>query len=248
MKPYFENDDIKIYQGDCREILPEIKDIGLTLTSPPYNAAKEYGKCEDNLSIDDYWKFTKEWMGACRSSSVQGGWIAANIPFWSGSRPKIFMPNKFIELMEEVEYEFKDWITWVKGSLEAPVTNTTGWGNYPTTMSLRAGAEPILIGRNGWSDPTDKDITWKEWAKWSVSVWSMPCSHNKEHPATFPIDLPTRIIKLYAAPADVILDPFMGTGTTIDAAYRLGRKAIGIELEERFCEIAAKTLSQLRLF
>lgn len=248
MKPYFENGDIKIYHGDCREVLSSIEDVSLVITSPPYNAGKDYGECQDALELEEYWNFTRDWIKACQKASAPGAWIAANIPFWSGSRPKNFMPNRFIDILGEAGYDFKDWLTWIKGSLEAPVASGTGWGNYPTTLSLRGGAEPVLLARSGWSTPSAKDVTWTEWVKWSVSVWVIPCSSQRHHPATFPVELPSRLMKLYAAPTELIVDPFMGSGTTLKAAHELGRRAIGIELEESFCEMAAKSLSQLKLF
>ena len=77
-----------------------------------------------------------------------------------------------------------------------------------------------------------------------TSVWRIPPSSNDGVPCSFPLELPLRCIALATDPDDLVLDPYMGSGTTLRAAKDLGRLAIGIEIEERYCEIAAKKLSQ----
>lgn len=88
--------------------------------------------------------------------------------------------------------------------------------------------------------------SWK-WNQASVglgTIWRIPKEQNKPHPVAFPVQIPSRCISAATDVGDTILDPFMGSGTTLRAAKDLGRKAIGIELEERYCEIAAKRLGQ----
>lgn len=76
------------------------------------------------------------------------------------------------------------------------------------------------------------------------TVWQIPCEQNKEHPVAFPLEIPARCIAAASNPGDTVLDPFCGSGTTLRAAKDLGRRAIGIELDEKWCELAARCLRQ----
>ena len=93
-------------------------------------------------------------------------------------------------------------------------------------------------------------LTGDEWTEWgSRQVWEIgSVRKNDDHPAKFPELLPSRLIRLLSSKSDAVVDPFMGSGTTLAAAETLGRKAIGIEVSERYCELAAKRLSQGVLF
>lgn len=247
MKPYYQDDAVTIYHGDCRKILPtlESETVDLVMTSPPYNAGKDYGIANDRLNLSDYWNIMSEVAHQSYACARPGAFANWNVPMWSGSRPKVFMPHDFISQLGNAQWVFKDWITWVKGSEGGVETGSTGWGNYPTTPAIRSGIEPILIFRKDGGTPRDiDDISWQEWVKFTVGVWHFNGERASDHPAPFPLKLPMRLAKLYSARGELILDPFMGSGTTLRAAKDLGRKAIGIEIEEKYCEIAAKRMSQ----
>ena len=200
MKPYYEQDGITIFHGDCREILPTLGPVDLVLTDPPYG------------------------IGAGREKP-HNGWRDYGIADWDLQRPDV----ETIHLL------------------------------------LRAGREHVIWGGNYFSDYLPPSMQWFIWDKgqrdFSLADCEMAWSSQqraarifdhsraaalmdgKEHPTQKPVALMRWCIGFFPQ-AQTILDPFMGSGTTLRAAKDLGRKAIGIEIEERYCEIAAKRLSQ----
>ena len=117
---------------------------------------------------------------------------------------------------------------------------------------IKNDAESILLFRKGgtYRKPTPGQIAGAhipsdDYREMFRGTWrDVPGASNPDHPATFPLTIPSRLIRMFSFPGDTVLDPFAGTGTTLMAAKALGRKAIGVELEERYCEIAARRLSQ----
>ena len=247
--PYYEDEATTIYHGDSRVILPSLAAAPrLLITSPPYNAGKDYGVYDDAQDLAAYWWLVEDVIAKALAVCHAGAWAAWNVPMWAGSRPSGFMPFEWLTRLQALGWEFKDWITWVKGSSDSPEANSTAWGHFPTTPVMRSASEVILIVRGpGYVSRTIPDIDWPSWAKWTVGVWNMQGVSQNGHPAAFPLALPKRLIRLYSLPGDVVLDPFMGSGTTLRAAKDLGRRAIGIEIEERFCELAANRLRQMVL-
>jgi site-specific DNA-methyltransferase (adenine-specific) len=251
MNPYYEHGGITIYHGDCREI--ELSSIPLVITSPPYNCGRDYLSYDDSQEVKKYWEFTREWMFRIYGSLIIGGKLCLNITWWMSSRPKIDVPRKIKEIAEEIGFLFIDKIIWIKGNDVNANTSGTGWGSYmsPSSPSIRCATEPILVfakekrGR-GLSDKGD--ISKENFYKWTIDSWFIQGEHNRNHPAVFPLEIPKRLIQLYTYPEETVLDPFMGSGTTLRAAKDLGRKAIGIEIEERYCEIAVRRLQQEVLF
>lgn len=241
--PYWSSDNLKIYNTDCLYTLGVIKP-SVIITSPPYNADKDYGG-DDDLDLGAYFDFLSTFIQTAYMAQPKGGWLIINSAMWVGSRPKEFVPSRIIEFCRIAGYDLKDWITWVKGAtLESCETNSTAWGNFPTTPSIRSGIEPVMIFRKGWSEPTAKDMTLEEWTKWTVGVWNIKPVTKSWHPAPFPYTLVYRLVKLYAAEGDLICDPFMGTGTVLKVARDLGRFAIGIESNKTFCDKAIAELQQ----
>jgi site-specific DNA-methyltransferase (adenine-specific) len=253
MKPYFEENGITVYQGDCLKVMQELPadSVDCVITSPPYNADKKYEDSQgDNMPIAEYFAFIQAVSSNLYRVCRPGAFALWNVCMWCGSRPKYFMVPDFLTHIGKSGWIFVDWITWIKGSISAPESNTTGWGNYPTTPSIRNAMEPILVFRKEGGKPRPiSDISWKEWAKFTIGVWDMkPEYDQKLHPARFPMELPARAAKLYSAPGETILDPFAGSGTTLEAAKALGRKGIGIELSKDYCEGMRTRLSQAVLF
>lgn len=201
MKPYYEEKNIKIYHGDCREILPTLDPVDLVLTDPPYNVGLDY--CNGDAR-DDY----KEW---CIS------WFE-KLP-----RPVVFTCGS-VNLGLWFDIEKPLWVcAWIK-------TNQNSFSKLGGPNMW----EPVLV----YGKPKiriDRD------------VWIVPISGQDEcsgHPCPKSMRFWKMLMKSFSIDNDVILDVFMGSGTTLRAAKDLGRKAIGIEIEEKYCEIAAKRLQQ----
>lgn len=202
MKPYYEQDGIVIFHGDCRDILPTLEpgSIDLVLTDPPYGV----GMTAFNDDFD-----------AVTALNESPGAIAA--VFTS--------PRRIVELANVLtSWSFNRVLSMHKtADMAAP---WRGW--CMNTESI------LILSRSGatWPDPTDyrSDV-------YTVGPWER-AGHPNGKPLSVIRDIARRLS------TDTILDPFMGSGTTLRAAKDLGRKAIGIEIEERYCEIAAKRLQQ----
>ncbi len=99
---------------------------------------------------------------------------------------------------------------------------------------------PATGGRRG-------DITRDEFLAWTLGMWTFAGANPRRvgHPAPFPEELPRRLIKLYSYPEDLVLDPFLGSGTTLTAATKLGRRAVGVEINPEFCDLAVRNLTEL---
>jgi DNA modification methylase len=228
---------IKVINEDCLKYLKNYKDnlFQCTVTSPPYNAGKEY---ETNILTEkEFWDFTTEWINLVYNVTEDGGKLFINTGWFSGSREnRFFLPNKYIEIAEKSGFKFKSWINWVKGSLEAPQTKGSGWGDiYGTSPSFLNGDEPILYFMK--NSCKHKDNKHDDWIKLIRTPWVMPCSKNKNHPATFTLQLPENCIKMTTLENDWVLDLFAGSGTTGFACKNLNRNCLLIEKEKKYFDL-----------
>lgn len=246
----------KIHLGDCLEIMQQIPDetIDMVITSPPYNLQIEYNSYEDNLSKEDYLTWCARWIGKCADLLKDGGRIAINIPIESNIGDKWFMFNDYINLLNSFGLIQTAFIIWHK----TQVTSRTAWGSWlsPSCPSVNQPCECILVYSKGTrkkeGNPKLIDITNKEFVEWTLGVWNMQAELNRTHPAPFPVELPARLMKLYTYQQDIILDPFMGSGTTAIACSEFKRNFIGIEMDEKYYKMATERVNdynrQLKLW
>lgn len=224
MKPYYEDDSCVIYHGDCREVLPSIAGaVDVIVTDPPYSSGgfQESGKSGGSIGTRD-------------STVIQFDNLSTR-----GYERLMREVLRYANQADEV-YAFTDWRMWIHtfDSIEAAgwrVRNMLVWdkGQMGMGMPWRNQHELIAFGKRSPGRIIDGKLG---------NVLRAARSGNRNHPTEKPVDLLTTIIG--NSDGSVVLDPFMGSGTTLRAAKDLGRKAIGIEIEERYCEIAAKRLAQ----
>ena len=234
--PYYADDHVTIYHGDNREILPELADVDLVLTSPPYNLngdgnqsggtyfrnlSEGYASHPDDMPHAEYVRWQNDVLRLLWATLTDAGAIYYNHkPRVGGARVRLPL-----ELVPH-EMPVRQVIIWDRGS---------GF-NRQFTYYVPSHEWVLLIAKPAFRTNTR-----------SVDdVWRIPFETGSEHPAPFPLSLARRAIG--TTDAQLIVDPFSGSGTTLRAAKDLGRKAIGIEIEERYCEIAAKRLGQEVLF
>ncbi len=189
MKPYYQDDAVTIYHGDCRDILPTLEPVDLVLTDPPYEGYEEYPW--SFVSLDNLLPTVRSFI------------------FWKGTVFPLSYTARHI---------------WAKAN-----RNIGNRGEQYEEIYECNGGEVGLVMRHA---VIDSDMN----ATLNGDVFL-------NHPTQKPIRLIRRLLQCAPAAA-VILDPFMGSGTTLRAAKDLGRRAIGIEIEERYCEIAAKRMAQ----
>ena len=233
-KPYYEEKNITIYHADCRDILPHLEPVDLVVTSPPYNKGEKnngndfddikYASYCDNKPHEEYKKWQIEIMKLCLKSLHENGSFLYN-------HKNVMSNNRIISPYE--------WI--VEGQLIKNLKQELIWNRK---SSFQNDSRSYYI-------PITERIFWFIKNKYIFNnenshneIISISPEINTEHPAPYPIKLLTLLINIHSSKGNIVVDPFMGSGTTLVAAKLLGRKAIGIEIEEKYCEIAVKRLAQ----
>jgi DNA modification methylase len=217
--PYYQDDAATIYLGDCREVLPSLlAEADCVITDPPYEISASGGGIGGK----------RAYLSGIRGHIDSGFDVALLRPYasWFCFCGKEQLPK----LIAEATEQGKRWmlITWNKPN-PAPLVNA----NYlPDTEYVIHGFKSAAQLYGAYADRSRYIVH--------------PAEQNGAlgHPTVKPLDVMKRLVRVGSLPGHTILDPFMGSGTTLRAAKDLGRKAIGIELEEKYCEIAAKRLSQ----
>ena len=226
--------------------LPD-RSVHLVVTSPPYNAAKAY---DEDLSLEDYLNLLRRVLTESYRVLVEGGRACINVANL-GRKPYLPLSAWITQLMLEIGFHMRGEIIWQKG---AGAGVSMAWGSWcsPSNPVLRDTHEYILIfckGSYGRSctDSRSSSLSKENFMEWTKSVWSFsPASAKKEqHPAPFPAELPKRLIHLYTFEGDVILDPFMGSGTSAYVAQQLGRVFVGYEIDENYAQLARTKVQQL---
>ena len=237
------------------ENMKEIPDnsVHLMVTSPPYNVTKEY---DQDLSLEEYLQLLRNVFTETYRVLVYGGRACINVANL-GRKPYIPLSDYISQMMTEIGYLMRGEIIWHKG---AGAGVSMAWGSWQSAVNpvLRDTHEYILVfskgsfSRNKPEDKTDT-ITREQFMEWTRSVWIMnPESAQKVgHPAPFPIELPYRLIQLYTFTEDIVLDPFMGSGSTAIAALKSDRKYVGYEIDDKYIKLAEERIAaykfQMRL-
>jgi DNA modification methylase len=210
--PYYEDENVTIFHGDCREIMPEL-DFDVIVTDPPYGIGWSRGAHPARSSaahagiLNDHDTTARD-----EAHAISGH-----------DRPAIMFGSFYAPAPVNV----KQILVWHKPNDAGVVGSTTGF---------RRDAEPIYLC----GDITSRTVQWSSVLK-STRLSMKDIAQKSGHPHAKPEDVVRQLIELNAG---VVLDPFMGSGTTLRAAKDLGRKAIGIELDEQYCEIAANRMGQ----
>jgi site-specific DNA-methyltransferase (adenine-specific) len=232
------------------ESMDELPDnsVHLMVTSPPYNVGKDY---DDNLSLDEYRELLKRVFKETYRVLVPGGRACINIANL-GRKPYIPLHSFIIEDMHEIGFLMRGEIIWDKGSSASP---STAWGTWLKANNpvLRDVHEYILVfSKESFTrkNPTKRKstITKEEFLEFTKSVWHFSAERASKvgHPAPFPVELPYRLIQLYTFEGDVVLDPFVGAGTTCIAALKTKRKYVAYDIDEKYCKLAERRIKAFK--
>ena len=229
---------------DMKE-LPD-RSVHLMVTSPPYNVGKEY---DEDLTLDQYRAFLKRVMAEVHRVLVPGGRACINIANL-GRRPYLPLHAFIIEDMLDLGFLMRGEIIWDKAASASP---STAWGSWMSAANptLRDIHEYILVfSKETFSRPKvdgrESTMASEEFLELTRSVWSFPAESARRvgHPAPFPVELPHRFIQLYTYTGEVVLDPFMGSGSTAVAAVRAGRAFAGYETNADYCKAAEQRAAE----
>lgn len=226
--------------------------LHLMITSPPYNVSKEY---DNDLSLNEYLNLLKNCFTETYRVLVDGGRACINIAN-IGRKPYIPLSDYVSKIMIEIGFNMRGEIIWNKS---AGAGISTAWGSFQSASNpiLRDVHEYILIfskgnykrERNKEEKELRKDnITKEEFIEWTKSVWTMNTESAKRigHPAPFPEELPNRLIKLFSFTNDIVIDPFMGSGTTAIAAIKNNRNFVGYEINKEYINLANNRIEKLK--
>jgi modification methylase len=253
---------VTLYQGDARRLPLTDASVHLIVTSPPYNARIAYDGYTDWLPWSEYWDgLIVPALAECFRVLAPGGRLCLNyanmVRRAEGGRPMLMAPLMW-QALEALGFLPPEQLTWVKASHadeSQQATDSTAWGSWCSASNpvLRAIVEPVFIASKGsyGRAPGPSDLTAAEFKAWTRNAWFITTGHAEQrlpHPATFPPELPRRLIKLFSYTTDTVLDPFAGAGTTLRVAKDLGRRAVGGEQSARYCRLAASRLAQHVLF
>ncbi len=242
-----------IYHGDCREVLPSLEPIfDLVFTSPPYNLGVTMGGGMPGGHYKSDARMAKrgghgKWSGGALADGY-GAYDDAMIPVEYENWQRAVLSDCWRLLTDTgaIYYNHKPRVQ--GGELWTPLAMNPGLPVRQIIIWARAGginfSPSFYVPTHEWIVVFAKAAfrLRSKGASGAGDVWSIHQESNPDHPAPFPEALPLRAIETTGA--RVVLDPFAGIGTTLGAAKRLGSRAVGIELDERYCEVAAKRLAQ----
>jgi len=246
---FFANDHLRIIHDDIlttTSLAPE--SVDLIVTSPPYNVDIQYNSHKDDVSYEEYLEFSQKWMARCFEWTKDSGRFCLNVPLDKNKGGQQSVTADLTTIAKEIGWKYHSTIIWN----EQNISRRTAWGSWLSASApyVIAPVESIVVlYKNEWKrDAKGKksDILRDEFLQWTNGVWSFNGESKKRigHPAPFPLELPRRCIKLFSFVDDVILDPFLGSGTSALAALQNNRNAIGIEVDEKYCQLAVERLKK----
>ena len=244
-KLYFQAQEIAIYNDDILTTDAVKEDsVDLIITSPPYNVSIQYDSHYDEMPYGDYLDFARKWLDRCYKLAKDDGRFCLNIPLDKNKGGQQSVCADLTTIAKQVGWKYHSTIIWN----EQNISRRTAWGSWLSASApyVIAPVEVIVIlYKKRWKKQSGSrvsDITKAEFQEWTNGVWDFSGESKKKvgHPAPFPVELPKRCIKLFSFVGDTVLDPFLGSGSTLVACSQTGRRGIGIEIDKGYCEIAKR--------
>ena len=266
----------KIINGDCIEEMNKLPEssVDLIVTSPPYNVNISYDVHKDDLPMDEYYEWTKDWLREALRVLKDDGRIAVNVPNELNVQERggrILFVAEFWMMMKEVGFKFSGLVDLTEDSPHR--VRQTAWGSWMSAsapyvynpkeciiLAYKKSSKKLSKGVSQWlGTPTEvttedgkvknkmvyQDEDKKEFMNLVFGRWEYFADTRSLTKATFSMDIPAKAIKILSYKNDIVLDPFMGSGTSAFAAELLERRWVGIELSPDYTEIARKRVQSL---
>lgn len=243
-RAFLELKNVLIYNDDIIETdAIEPDSIDLTVTSPPYNVDIKYGTYNDSIPYEKYSEFSEKWLRKCYDLTKDDGRLCLNIPLDKNKGGQQSVCADLTTIAKKVGWKYHATVIWN----EQNISRRTAWGSWMSASApfVIAPVEVIVVlYKKVWEKIRKgrSDITRDEFIEWTNGVWNFSGeSKNKiGHPTPFPVELPKRCIKLFSYVGETVLDPFLGSGTTLVACLEAQRIGIGVEINRAYCELATR--------
>ncbi len=257
----------RLFVGDAREMSDDqVADdsVALVVTSPPYFAGKEYeadlASGRTPASYGDYLSVLREVLAVCLRKLESGGRMAVNVANLGRKPYRSLSADVISILQDDLGMLLRGEVIWQKAR---GAGGSCAWGSYrsPHNPVLRDVTERVIIASKGRFDralkrerrreeglPHQATISTEEFLEGTIDVWEIPTESATRvgHPAPFPVALPRRLIELYTYREDLVLDPFVGSGTSAVAAVETGRHFVGFDTEPEYVDLAEKRVAEAR--
>ena len=249
--------------GDARH-MDRVADgsVALVVTSPPYFAGKQYEEELEREGVPssylEYLEMLTDVFAECVRKLEPGGRIAVNVANL-GRKPYRSLSADVIRILEhDLGLLLRGELIWQKGE---GASGSCAWGSFRSAANpvLRDISERVIVASKGRFDrarsvkqraaeglPHQSTLMTDDFLALTLDVWSIPPESARRvgHPAPFPVELPEQLIRLYTFADDLVLDPFMGSGSALVAAARLGRRYVGYDLDENYVDIARRRVEE----
>lgn len=237
-------DQLFLQSAESMDQLPD-NSVALMVTSPPYHVGKDY---DSDATFEEYLDMLEAVFAETHRVLQPGGRAVVNVANL-GRRPYVPLSHHVTQRMHKVGFFMRGEIIWRKAK---GASGNCAWGSFqsPANPVIRDTHEYCLCFSKGRFDRVVKGkvtISRDEFLDLTLSVWEFPPESAKRvnHPAPFPVELPRRFIELYTYEEEVVLDPFMGSGTTAVAAMQTGRHWVGYETSEKWAEVVRRRITSV---
>ncbi len=243
---YFDDGKLRIILDDIRSADIKPKTVDLIVTSPPYNLDIQYGSNDDHLAYKEYLKFSLEWMKACYKSAKDDGRFCLNVPLDKNKGGHNSVYADLVAVAKKAGWSYFTTVVWNEGN----ISRRTAWGSWMSASApyVIAPVEMIVIFyKKQWKklEKGTSDVSRDDFMAWTNGVWTFNGESKKRigHPAPFPVELPKRCIQMFSYVGDLVLDPFLGSGTTLLACSDLERRGVGVDIDKVYCALAVKRIT-----
>ena len=221
--------------------------IDLIITSPPYNVGIDYGSNGDNLTYEEYLNFSETWLKNCYQWTKSTGRLCLNIPLDKNKNGKNSVYADITMIAKKVGWKYQTTIIWNEGN----ISKRTAWGSWMSASApfVISPVEVIVVlYKEEWKKISleNSDISKWDFIEWTNGLWTFNGENSKKvgHPSPFPRELPKRCIKLFSFIGDTVLDPFMGSGTTLIEAINHQRQALGLEINKKYIKVSQERIKK----